>query len=187
LVELSAGESADALDEALEGVLGEAFERGLVVDAVVAGSPAQRRSLWALREGISEAQNHEGPSLKHDVTVPIRALPDFLAATSDALDRVVPGVRLVTYGHVGDGNLHHNLSKPVGSHDSDFLDHSETLTRTIYDHVAAAGGSISAEHGLGSAKRDAAATYKDPVELDVMRAIKRSLDPRGLMNPGKVL
>jgi FAD/FMN-containing dehydrogenase len=168
-------------------VLGGAFERGFVEDAVLAGSPAQRRSLWALREGISEAQNHEGPSLKHDVAVPIRALPDFLHATSRAIERIVPGIRLVTYGHVGDGNLHHNLSKPVGGNDVEFLGHAEELARTLYDHVAAAGGSISAEHGLGTAKRDAAAVYKPPVELDIMRDIKAVLDPHGLMNPGKVL
>jgi FAD/FMN-containing dehydrogenase len=187
LVELAAPESDATLEESLEGVLGEAFERGFVEDAVLAGSPAQRRSLWALREGISEAQNHEGPSLKHDVAVPIRALPDFLHATSRAIERIVPGIRLVTYGHVGDGNLHHNLSKPVGGNDLEFLANAEELARTLYDHVAAAGGSISAEHGLGTAKRDAAAVYKPPVELDIMRDIKAALDPHGLMNPGKVL
>lgn len=187
LIELAAPESDATLEGSLENVLGEAFERGLVKDAVLAGSPGQRRSLWALREGISEAQNHEGPSLKHDVAVPIRALPDFLHATSRAVELVVPGIRLVTYGHVGDGNLHHNLSKPVGANDSEFLAHADQLARTLYDHVAAAGGSISAEHGLGTAKRDAAAVYKSAVELDIMRAVKAGLDPHGLMNPGKVL
>jgi FAD/FMN-containing dehydrogenase len=111
--------------------------------------------------------------------VPIGALPDFLRASSGAIERVVPGIRLVTYGHVGDGNPHHNLSKPVGWHDSEFLAHADTLTRTLYDHVAAAGGSISAEHGLGTAKRDAAARYKPPVELDIMRAVKAALDLKG--------
>jgi FAD/FMN-containing dehydrogenase len=143
--------------------------------------------MWALREGISEAQNHEGPSLKHDVAVPIGAIPDFVRVTSRALERVVPGIRLVTYGHVGDGNLHHNLSKPVGGDDAEFLAHADTLARTLYDHVAAAGGSISAEHGLGTAKRAAAAAYKSDVEMDIMRAVKAALDPHGLMNPGKVL
>jgi FAD/FMN-containing dehydrogenase len=187
LVELAGPDTDATLEESLEGVLGEAFERGFVKDAVLAGSPAQRRSLWTLREGISEAQNHEGPSLKHDVAVPIRALPDFLHATSSAIELMVPGIRLVTYGHVGDGNLHHNLSKPLGGSDSEFLTHAEKVTRTLYDHVAAAGGSISAEHGLGTAKRDAAAVYKSPVELDLMRDIKAALDPHWLMNPGKVL
>jgi FAD/FMN-containing dehydrogenase len=187
LVELAAPESDATLEESLEGVLGEAFERGFVDDAVLAGGPAQRRSLWVLREGISEAQNHEGPSLKHDVAVPIGALPDFLHATSRAIELVVPGIRLVTYGHVGDGNLHHNLSKPVGASDAEFLAHADELARTLYDHVAAAGGSISAEHGLGTAKRDAAAVYKSAVELDIMRSVKAALDPHGLMNPGKVL
>jgi len=187
LVELAAPEAHDTLQEPLEAVLGEAFERGLVTDAVVAGSPAQRASLWALREGISEAQNHEGPSLKHDVAVPLGALPGFLHTTSRALERVVPGVRLVTYGHVGDGNLHHNLSKPIGAGDAEFLARADELTHVLYEEVAAVGGSISAEHGVGTAKRAAAATYKSPVELDVMRAVKGALDPQGLMNPGKVL
>ena len=186
LVELAGPASAD-LDTPLADTLSAAFEHDLLTDAVVAGSPAQRAGLWTLREGISEAQNPEGPSLKHDVTVPIGSLPSFVSATGRALEGVMPGVRLVTYGHVGDGNLHHNLSKPVGSSDDDFLARAPALARTIYDQVAAAGGSISAEHGIGVAKLDAMARYADPVELDLMRSVKRALDPRGLMNPGKVL
>ena len=187
LVELAGPEAADGLDDDLERALGSAFDRGLVVDAVVAGSPVQRRSLWTLREGISEAQNPEGPSLKHDVTVPIGSLAAFVERTDRVLAEQVPGIRLVTYGHVGDGNLHYNLSKPVGSADAAFSARSADLSRAIYDSVAASAGSISAEHGLGTAKRDAAASYKDPVELDLMRAVKRAIDPAGLMNPGKVL
>ena len=118
---------------------------------------------------------------------PIGSLPAFVSATGRALEAVVPGVRLVTYGHVGDGNLHHNLSKPVGMPDDDFRALAPALARTIYDEVAALGGSISAEHGIGVAKLDAMARYADPVELDLMRSVKRALDPRGLMNPGKLL
>ena len=186
LVELAGPASAD-LEEPLTAALAEAFDRGLLADAVVAGSPVQRSALWRLREGISEAQNPEGPSLKHDVTVPIGSLPSFVSATGRALEGVMPGVRLVTYGHVGDGNLHHNLSQPAGSSDDAFLALAPALSRTIYDEVAAAGGSISAEHGIGVAKLDAMARHADPVELDLMHSVKRALDPRGLMNPGKLL
>ena len=187
LVELAGAGSQSGLTDALEAALAEAFDRDLLLDAVLAGSPSQRNDLWALREGISEAQNYAGPSLKHDVSVPIRALPSFVSDTARALEQVLPGVRLVAYGHVGDGNLHHNLSKPVGAGDAEFLARASELTRTLYDHVAAAGGSISAEHGLGTAKRQAAAEYKQPVEMELMRAVKEALDPRGVMNPGKVL
>ena len=189
LVELAATEATSraGLEEVLQTTLAEAVERGLVVDAVVAGGPGQREALWRLREGISEAQNPEGPSLKHDVTVPIGDLPAFVSETERALAAVLPGVRPVTYGHVGDGNLHYNLSKPVGCDDAVFLARGEHLSRTIYDAVTRRSGSISAEHGLGTAKVEAAATYKDPVELDLMRSVKAALDPQGLMNPGKVL
>ena len=167
--------------------VGEAVGRGLALDAAVAGSPAQRAGLWTLREGVSEAQNAAGPSLKHDVTVPIGALPGFVERTAALLERALPGVRLVTYGHVGDGNLHHNLTAPVGADPAAFEARAGELSRIVYDEVAAASGSISAEHGLGTANRDAAASYKDPVELALMRTVKDALDPRGLMNPGKVL
>jgi FAD/FMN-containing dehydrogenase len=187
LVELSAPRATADLDATLETALGHAFDSGLVTDAVVAGSPAQRESLWALREAISEAQNPEGPSLKHDVSVPIADLPAFVARTDRALEDVLPGVRRVTYGHVGDGNLHYNLSKPVGAKDADFVARAGELSRAIYDAVSQLSGSISAEHGIGTAKREAARTYMDPVELDLMRTVKRALDPDDLMNPGKVL
>jgi FAD/FMN-containing dehydrogenase len=187
LVELSAPRATADLDGILETVLGHAFERGLVTDAAVAGSPAQRESLWVLREAISEAQNPEGPSIKHDVSVPIGDLPAFVERTDRLLEDILPGVRRVTYGHVGDGNLHYNLSKPVGTTDADFVARAGELSRAIYDAVTLMSGSISAEHGIGTAKRDAARTYKNPVELDLMRAVKRALDPDDLMNPDKVL
>ncbi len=188
LVELGGAEVDRALDEALETALGEAVEGGLVTDAVVAGSPTQRSSLWQLREGVSEAQRHAGPGLKHDVTLPIGELAAFVDEVAPRLDVLVPGVRLVTYGHVGDGNLHYNLSAPPGgAADDSFLRRGGELTRVVYDAVAARAGSISAEHGLGTLKRDAAASYKGDVEVDLMRAVKRALDPAGLMNPGKVL
>ena len=185
LVEL-AGSADDELDTLLESALGAAVAADLVREAVVASGPTQRRSLWALREGISEVQKVEGASIKHDVTLPIAALPEFVAQMAPRLESVLPGLRLVTYGHVGDGNLHYNLSAPVGD-DAALHAAAPELTRSVYDAVTGAGGSISAEHGIGVLKRDAAAACKSEVENELMRAVKRALDPRGLMNPGKVV
>ncbi|WP_353952291.1 FAD-binding oxidoreductase [Knoellia sp. S7-12] len=187
LVELAGPASAVDLDETLEMALGEAVDRGLVLDAVVASSPAQREGLWRLREGVSEAQRIEGPSLKHDVTLPIGDLADFVADAGALVEARLPGVRLVTYGHVGDGNLHYNLSGPVSGDPEAFLALHHRLTEVVYDAVARRGGSISAEHGVGTTKRDAIAAVKSEVELDLARAVKHALDPGGVMNPTKVL
>jgi FAD/FMN-containing dehydrogenase len=187
LVELGDTLPDARLDDVIERGLAEAFERGVGRDAVVAAGPAQAAGLWALREGISEAQNFEGPSLKHDVTVPVSSIPAFVERADRALDAACPGIRIVTYGHVGDGNLHYNLSKPEGGDDDGFRARADALARIVYDGTAAFGGSISAEHGLGQSKRDVVADYKDPLELELMRGVKRLLDPAGLMNPGKVL
>ncbi|RQW97751.1 FAD-binding oxidoreductase [Micromonospora globispora] len=187
LVELSDTLPVAGLDAVIESALGEAFERGVVLDAVVASSSAQAAALWGLREGISVAQNHEGPSLKHDVSVPISRIPAFVERTDRALEAAVPGIRIVTYGHIGDGNLHYNLSKPVGGDDDEFRARAGALARVIYDSTCAFDGSISAEHGLGQSKREIVADYKDSHELDLMRGLKQLFDPRGLMNPGKVL
>lgn len=186
LVELAGAATDGGLDDALESVLGEAVEAGLASDAAIAGSPAQRDALWALREGISEAQKVEGATLKHDVTLPIASLAAWASAMGPVLEGVLPGVRPVTYGHVGDGNLHYNLSAPVGR-DDDLRAAADDLSTAIYDAVAAGHGSISAEHGLGRTKAAAAAAYKSDVEVDLMRAVKRALDPDGLMNPGVLL
>jgi FAD/FMN-containing dehydrogenase len=142
--------------------------------------------LWALREGISEAQNHEGPSLKHDISVPVSRIPEFIERTDKALQQDFPGVRIVSYGHMGDGNLHYNISKPVGDEDASFKAREQAIMQVIYRMTSTFNGSISAEHGLGQAKPDAAVRFKDPLEMELMRAIKRTLDPAGLMNPGKV-
>ena len=184
LVELAG--SSDEVDDRLEAALEEAAARGLLGDAVVATGPGQRASLWALREGISEAQKSEGASVKHDVTLPISRLADFVRSTGPSVESRLPGVRLVTYGHVGDGNLHYNLTAPPGGDDR-LRVAAPTLTKAVYDAVAGRGGSISAEHGLGVLKRDAAASYKSPVEVDLMRAVKQALDPQRTFNPGKLL
>jgi FAD/FMN-containing dehydrogenase len=184
LVELAG--TSDDVDDRLAAALEAAVSQDLAVDAVVAGSLTQRASLWALREGISEAQHAEGLSVKHDVTVPIAALPRFVAEIGPRLEALLPGVRLVTYGHVGDGNLHYNLSGAAGG-DAALRAAAPDLTSSVYDAVAGFGGSISAEHGLGALKRDAAAAYKSDVEIDLMRSVKQALDGRGLMNPGKVV
>jgi FAD/FMN-containing dehydrogenase len=187
LIELSDTQPDAPLNELLELRIGEALEGGVVADAVLASSEAQVAALWAMREGISEAQNHEGPSLKHDISVPVSCIPAFIQTTDQRLLDQFPGVRIVAYGHVGDGNLHYNVSKPAGSDDTAFKAQQDAIMHVIYEATTRFQGSISAEHGLGQAKRAAAKHYKDPLELELMRAIKTTLDPKGLMNPGKVL
>ncbi len=187
LVELSDSAPDAPLGETLEHGLGDVLEQGVARDAAVASGAAQSAGLWALREGISEAQNAEGPSLKHDITVPVGDIPAFITRTDAALRAALPGLRIVTYGHVGDGNLHYNLSKPVGSDDGSFLSRADVLARIVFDSVRSFDGSISAEHGIGQSKRDLIADYKDPLELALMKGIKQLFDPDGLMNPGKVL
>jgi FAD/FMN-containing dehydrogenase len=187
LIELSDTLVDAPLGEMLENGLGEAFEQGEALDAVVAGNETQVAALWKMREGISEAQNHEGPSLKHDISVPVSSIPAFIEAADQRLHAAFPGVRIVPFGHVGDGNLHYNISKPVGSEDAPFKAEAEAIMHVIYDVTRDFAGSISAEHGLGQAKRDAARHYKDPLELELMRTLKQALDPAGLMNPGKLL
>ena len=185
LVELTDTLPDAGLGAGLDTVLAGAMTD--VTDAVLAAGPAQAAALWALREGISEAQNHEGPSLKHDVTVPISDLPAFVERTGAALRAAVPGIRLVTYGHVGDGNLHYNLSAPPGADHAAFAARADELARIVYDATSSFCGSISAEHGLGQSKNETVRDYKPAVELDLMAQVKRLLDPAGLMNPGKVV
>ncbi|MGX5220934.1 FAD-binding oxidoreductase [Pseudomonas segetis] len=187
LIEVSDTLADAGLAQMLETALADAFEREIVLDAVIASNETQVAGLWAIREGISEAQNHEGPSLKHDISVPVSSIPAFIEAADQRLLEVFPGVRIVAYGHVGDGNLHYNISKPVGSEDAPFKAQAEAIMQVIYDATLQFSGSISAEHGLGQSKREAAVRYKDPLELQLMQAIKTTLDPAGLMNPGKVL
>ena len=187
LIEVSDHESEAHARALLEGLLEEALEAGIVIDAVVAEDLARSKALWALRENISEAQAAEGKNIKHDIAVPISRIAAFVDSTDAALAGGFPGIRMVTFGHLGDGNLHYNVSPPVGMHESAFLALQPAINRIVHDAVAAHGGSISAEHGIGQLKRDELARYKSAAEMDMMRAIKAALDPRGIMNPGKVL
>jgi FAD/FMN-containing dehydrogenase len=188
LCEVSTPREDPALRHLLEQVLTAGIEHGTVLDATLAESIGQRAVFWKLRESVPEAQRHEGASIKHDVSVPVAALPAFVQKAAEAAARVAPLARLVAYGHVGDGNLHFNLSEPAGGHGrAGFLASEAALNTAVHDCVREFGGSISAEHGIGQLKRATLARYKDPVALDAMRAIKRALDPHGILNPGKVL
>ena len=187
LIELSDLESEEAARASLEGMLGGALDAALILDAAVSHSLAQFKSMWALRDNVSEAQAHEGPNIKHDVTVPISRMAEFIAVTDADLARAFPGMRNVTFGHLGDGNLHYNISPPEGVAHAEFVRRTEEVNRVVHDSVARFNGSISAEHGLGQTKREEITRYKSALEMEMMRSIKRALDPLGIMNPGKVL
>jgi len=171
--------------ENAEAYLAAAFERKLIEDAVLASSTTQAKALWKLRESISESQKHEGGSIKHDISVPVSRIPVFVREALTAAERLIPGIRPVPFGHVGDGNLHFNFTQPLGMDKEAYLDEWQALNRVVHDIVVAHGGSISAEHGIGVLKRDEARRYKSEVELDLQRRIKQALDPKGIMNPGK--
>ena len=188
LLEQSDCESAEHATALFEALLEAALERGLITDAAVASSIDQSNSMWHLRESIPLAQSLEGLNIKHDISLPVSKVAGFVAATDAALERAFPGVRLVDFGHLGDGNLHYNVQAPPGVAAADFLRDCETAVNTlVYDAVGARGGSISAEHGIGTLKRDELVKRKSPVALQMMRAIKQALDPAGRMNPGRVL
>ena len=171
----------------VETALADAIEAEVAADAVLAQSGEQAAHIWALRENISEAQRREGPNIKHDISLPVSAIPAFLRESGAALGAAFPGARLVVFGHLGDGNLHYNLSAPECVTADSFVDNAPRANRIVHDLVAGHGGSFSAEHGVGQLKRDDLVRYKSPVELKLMRAVKAALDPAGLMNPGKVL
>ncbi|MEE8517125.1 MAG: FAD-binding oxidoreductase [Alphaproteobacteria bacterium] len=192
LIELSAGkigasESEGALRLCLEGFLEKAFAAGTVSDAVIAASQAQASELWRFREILPESQTREGGSIKHDVSVPVSAIADFITQASQRVAVEMEGVRIFPFGHIGDGNIHFNLSQPPGMEKSDFLGHWRQFNRLVHDLAMEMGGSFSAEHGIGQLKRDELTHYRSGIELDLMRRIKQMLDPDGIMNPGKLL
>ncbi|MEO5829483.1 MAG: FAD-binding oxidoreductase [Rhodanobacter sp.] len=187
LLELSDSENEAHARERFEAVLGEALESGCVRDAVIAGSIAQSRALWHLRESIPLAERESGKSIKHDISIPVSRMAAFVRDTNLALQQAFPGVRHVIFGHLGDGNLHYNVARGDDWTESALLARQEAIFELVHDRVHAVGGSISAEHGVGQLKRDALVRYKDPVELALMHRVKRALDPLGIMNPNRVL
>ena len=186
LCELGSSRPAEPLEALLGDALGAAYEAGLVQDAVVARSERERAALWKIREAIPEAQRHEGPGLKHDISVPLSALPEFVERGAQWVATHVPAARLVAYGHVGDGNLHFNL-QGRGADAAALLERTEEVRRALHDLAVALGGSFSAEHGIGRLKVAELERYAPATELALMHAVKRALDPNGIMNPGKVL
>ncbi len=186
LVEMDDTDPAADPQGTLSAALDHALQEGFVTDAAIAQSEGQMNALWALRERVSEAQRLEGISIKHDISVPVSRIPAFIEEATARLQEQFPGIRVVCFGHVGDGNLHYNLSKPDQQENADFIRQTPAVNRIVHDTVDRLGGSISAEHGIGQLKVDELVRYKDPVALELMQGIKRVLDPQGLMNPGKI-
>jgi FAD/FMN-containing dehydrogenase len=187
LVELSDSTEGPALATLFEDALGGAASDGLLRDAVIASSETQRSAMWQIRENVPEAQKLDGVSVKHDVSVPVSSVPAMIDEASRRLEERFPDIRIVAFGHVGDGNVHYNVSKSEAQEAKVFFEQAPEVNHIVYDVVNSFGGSISAEHGLGVLKREEIKRYKSALELELMRTVKRALDPKGLMNPGKVL
>jgi D-lactate dehydrogenase (cytochrome) len=186
LMELSS-QARSGLRDTLEAILGEGIERGLVEDAVIAESLDQVKAFWRVRELLSEVQKHLGGSIKQDISVPVASVPAFIREANEAVTTLIPGARPLPFGHLGDGNIHYNVSQPEGGDKAAFMARWHDVNRVVFDVVLKYGGSISAEHGIGIQKRDILPSIKDPVAIELMRALKRTLDPKGILNPGKVL
>jgi FAD/FMN-containing dehydrogenase len=186
LIELSS-QQRDGLREAMEQILAHGFEHELVLDAAIADSLEQGKAFWRLRELFSEVQRHAGGSIKEDISVPVAAVPAFIREANDAVAKLIPGARPLPFGHLGDGNIHYNVSQPIDADKAEFLKRWGEVNEVVFAVVKRYGGSVSAEHGVGVLKRDLLPSVKDPVALDLMRGLKRLLDPKGILNPGKVL
>ncbi|MCB1513852.1 MAG: FAD-binding oxidoreductase [Hyphomicrobiaceae bacterium] len=187
LIEISAHEADGRAAETLERLLGEAIEAGIVADAAIAQSLQQARDFWRLREEMSDAQKHEGGSIKHDVSVAPARMPEFIRRADRIVAQLCPGARPVPFGHFGDGNVHYNVSQPVGMDKAAYLARWEEIAAAVHGLVVEMDGSISAEHGIGRMKREELVHVKSAVEIDLMRTLKRGLDPNGILNPGKVI
>ncbi|MGY4434804.1 FAD/FMN-containing dehydrogenase [Bradyrhizobium sp. F1.13.1] len=185
LMELSS--PGDDARTPLETILGRAMEDEIVDDAVIAANLTQRAGFWKLRDEMSSAQKPEGGSIKHDISVPVATVPAFIAEANEAVVKLIPGARPVPFGHLGDGNLHYNVSQPIGANTADYLARWHQMNAVVFAIVLRMGGSISAEHGIGVLKRDELPDVKDKTAIELMRSIKAMLDPLGIMNPGKVL
>src|SRR5215475_4269831 len=186
LIELSS-QARSGLRAVMEEILAEGLERGLVVDATIAESLDQGKMFWRIRELFGEVQRYEGGSIKHDVSVPVAAVPAFIKEATDAVTKLIPGARPLPFGHLGDGNIHYNVTQPVGADKAAYLERWHDVNAVVFEVVTKHGGSISAEHGIGVIKRDLLPKVKGPVAYDLMRTLKRTLDPKGILNPGKVL
>jgi len=180
-------ELSDPVSEAIVRILEEALVKGFATDAAVAASDTQRQDFWTIRELLSESQKFEGGSIKHDISVPVARVPQFLAEANAAVERFLPGCRFMSFGHLGDGNIHYNVSQPLGMDKGAFLDMWEAMNDVVFEVVLKHGGSISAEHGIGRLKRHRMRQIKSAVALDMMHGLKRLLDPHNILNPGKVL
>lgn len=187
LIDISTSDSAETASVMVQSLLEQGFEAGLVEDAVIASSVAQQKALWHMRESMSDAQKPEGGSIKHDVSVPVSKIPAFMAEAEKAVLAAMPGARICAFGHLGDGNIHYNISQPVGADKQAFLDRWREMNEIVHGIVLNAGGSISAEHGIGQLKRDELAHIRSDIEMELMYRIKKAFDPAGIMNPGKVV
>ncbi|PKA40617.1 hydroxyacid dehydrogenase [Rhizobium sullae] len=187
LIDISTSDSAETAERMMNALLEQGFEAGLVQDAAIASSVAQQKALWHMRESMSEAQKPEGGSIKHDVSVPVSKIPHFMQEAGDAVMAVMPGARICGFGHMGDGNIHYNISQPVGADKDAFIARWHEMNEIVHGIVLSHGGSISAEHGIGQLKRDELAAIRPAIEIDLMRRIKRVFDPANIMNPGKVV
>ncbi|MFY7781644.1 MAG: FAD-binding oxidoreductase [Tagaea sp.] len=187
LIEFASGDLGGALKTMVERLLERAMEDGLVLDAAIASSEQQRKALWKLRESMTEAQKPEGASIKHDVSVPVSSVPEFLAEATALCEAMVPGARVCAFGHAGDGNIHFNISRPTDWRDADFQARRKEMNAAVHGIVGRMRGSISAEHGVGILKRDDLPRYKDPTAIELMRTLKAAFDPNNILNPGKVV
>ncbi|MDB5522763.1 MAG: dependent oxidoreductase [Rhizobium sp.] len=187
LIDISTFDSAESAERMMQGLLENAFSAGVIRDATIAASTAQARAFWHLRESMSNAQRPEGGSIKHDVSVPVSSIPAFMAAAEKAVLAHMPAARICAFGHLGDGNIHYNISQPVGADKADFIGRWREVNEIVHGLVLSFNGSISAEHGIGQLKRDELAAIRPPIEIDLMRRIKHAFDPAGIMNPDKVI
>jgi FAD/FMN-containing dehydrogenase len=187
LIELTSAQKKDDLRDNIEQILENALKNGIIMDAVFAESDSQRREFWRIREEIPAAQSREGGSIKHDISVPVSNTVGFILEASKRVLKIIPGIRPCPFGHIGDGNIHYNLTQPIGMAKEDFLAQSAKINRIVHDLVIEMGGSISAEHGIGSFKREELAHYASPTKISLIRTIKHAIDPHNIMNPGKII